>query len=713
MKLSTPRLLEIVAVAAILLLAAGLRLGWPGVNSFAFDEAHLSLIALEMARGGELARVGMPSSAGVPNLPAAAWIFSIPYLFSTDPLVATQFVGLLGMAAVGGVWWWARRTWGIGAGLVAALYLAASPFAVLYSRSIWAQNLLPVLALMWGWTALLGSIKQRRWAISAHVFLTGFIWQVHFAGVTLILPSIYYFARFRWWRNWGAVLLGGALASVILLPFITEIVCCRPDVLEQYAAALGSDTRYDLQSYVEMLRLGLALDWRFLLTGDLQPPVTPVLPIATGLLLAAGLGAIVITILRAANRAQETVAQTRHQSIVAEILLAWLLLPPLFFVRHSTSVFIHYQLVALPALALLAGASTQWMDWAMNVWFSTSAVTATPPPGLPQRIGGGGNRRLTEGVRSTINYPNRDPLKLKRVSHAQTGNHVMGGPFRAYIPLGINGVLMLLIASGWTGLLAQGLTLAGTVATPNGLGTPLKVTRQAARSVPTDAPVWFFTHGDDPNVDGEAAVFKALWWDREHQIVPGGSLLVLPDEPAYLMATLRYIQAWEELENANLVADEWTVPRREGTQSFVATDYAGEQAPAGFTLLDDPILLADGAQLLGWQVRWVGRRLRLSTLWKVVHTPSPGVYQQFHHLYATADSTAPLQIADVPIAAHHWRVGDHLIVMGDFFVDDVAESWVDIGHYTLPAVERIARTDGGDGVIRLGPLLIDPRQTDD
>jgi hypothetical protein len=53
--------LEILAISVVFMLAAVLRLGWTGVNSFAFDEARLSLIALEMARGGELARVGMPS----------------------------------------------------------------------------------------------------------------------------------------------------------------------------------------------------------------------------------------------------------------------------------------------------------------------------------------------------------------------------------------------------------------------------------------------------------------------------------------------------------------------------------------------------------------------------------------------------------------------------------------------------------------------------
>ena len=82
---------EWLALLGVLLLAAGLRFGWPGVNSFAYDEARLSLISLRMARGGEFATLGMPSSARVPNLPAAAWVFALPYAVSPDPLVATGF----------------------------------------------------------------------------------------------------------------------------------------------------------------------------------------------------------------------------------------------------------------------------------------------------------------------------------------------------------------------------------------------------------------------------------------------------------------------------------------------------------------------------------------------------------------------------------------------------------------------------------------------
>ncbi|MCZ7672760.1 MAG: hypothetical protein M5U34_39410 [Chloroflexi bacterium] len=45
---------EILGLTAVLLLAAFLRLGFPGINSFGFDEARVSHMALQMARGGSV-----------------------------------------------------------------------------------------------------------------------------------------------------------------------------------------------------------------------------------------------------------------------------------------------------------------------------------------------------------------------------------------------------------------------------------------------------------------------------------------------------------------------------------------------------------------------------------------------------------------------------------------------------------------------------------
>jgi hypothetical protein len=50
--------LEWVALISMIILAGVLRLGYPSVNSFASDEARVSLLALQTVRDGNLATNG-------------------------------------------------------------------------------------------------------------------------------------------------------------------------------------------------------------------------------------------------------------------------------------------------------------------------------------------------------------------------------------------------------------------------------------------------------------------------------------------------------------------------------------------------------------------------------------------------------------------------------------------------------------------------------
>jgi hypothetical protein len=141
--------LEAAAIFALIVLAAILRLGYAGVNPFASDEARLSVLALEMGREGHLIRTGIPNSAGSRNLPASVYAFVPPYLLSTDPLIATQYVGVLNLMAVFGIWWITKCGFGAWSAWIAALFAASAPFAVFFSRNIWTQNLLIPMAVLW------------------------------------------------------------------------------------------------------------------------------------------------------------------------------------------------------------------------------------------------------------------------------------------------------------------------------------------------------------------------------------------------------------------------------------------------------------------------------------------------------------------------------------------------------------------------------------
>jgi hypothetical protein len=669
------RQIELPLLLAILLLAGWLRFGWVGVNSFAGDEARISLDALRVTRGGEFVFIAQQSSTGIPFLPASVWMFAPPYLLTPDPLGATLYVSLLSWLTVVGVWAMARQ-WGMWAGLSAALFMAASPYAVFYGRSIWQPNLLPFLGLAWAWTAWrvlkrddkplnpspISLTRERRgWGedltLIAHIFLAGFIWQVHFAGAALALGTAILFVYGRWWRNWGAVLIGGFLAALCTLPYVYYLVTQAPQVLAQFGQVGGGDATIDLSGARNLLHIALGYDWGYLALGEFDTfsrgAVTVVM---AAVLVAIGAWCVVRgakgriqvgaqytaplhpTHVNEADKAR--LVSTQH----ALLVLIWLLASPLFFLRHTTPVLPHYQLIALPALALLVGAATTLVDKRAWRW-------------------------------------------------------------------GISG-LTLALAVVWTTQIAASLDRAAIDRPPqSALSSILRESRDAALALPHDRPAIFYTHGDDPAISGEVAVFRVLLWEHpDLRIFDGTSTLILPNTPSAQMSTLAAFQAWEELVDLGLASDVREYPRRPPGEAFVMGMLQpadlGRGNPTGRPYDNDTTLLDIGT-------RRVGDRLRISSLWAADDAPM-GATQAFHHLYRLGDADDALPAledlppqselgtpdygADVSMGMLHWRAGDHAVVMADFIDLPPGVYRLIIGQYTLPDGARIPLLEGGDGV---------------
>lgn len=635
---------EWVIITPVLLLAAWFRLGYVGVNSFAFDEAQLSLIALRMARAGEFASVGMTSSAGVPNMPAAAWLFALPYALSANPYLATGLVSLLSVLIVAGIWLLARQ-WSPLSGFCAALFLAANPYAILYGRSIWAQNLLIPLAVAWLWAVYAGKTRSRWW-LALVVFLAGFAPQVHFAGAALVLTTAYAFLRYRWWKYPLPILVGGVVAAICALPFMLT-----PGALSSLLGATDGNAQIDASALRESLRLITGTQWEFLLQGEVELPLTRLTPtiafaglgsllaLLVGMMGLFGAAAVVGIDSQTANqsRSPEKITVTTPQPILFEMALVLLIAPLVLFTRHTTPVFIHYLLPTLPATALLAA----WM-----------------------------------ASRSWLRY--------------------------------IISVIVLIMALGWTGQLIRAFPIARDQFTPNGMAEPLGVLHHAANALPAEKPILFFTHGDDTATQGEPAIFAALWWGRDARIIDGRTVFILPPYPATMIFTERPFQAWEEMRASELFVDLYEIPRRETVEPFQVTRYDGETIPAGFTLLDEPVSFAHGGKLHGWRTYTIGTRTRISTLWESSGSIGENV-QQFHHL-RTADTLddAPLMVSDVSVRGHLWQPGDTVIVMADFVdLQPGVDYVVDVGHYTLPDVTRIAINGYNQDVMQLGKFSLE------
>ena len=353
---ATAKALEWGAILAILMLAIYLRMGNPGVVEFKRDEANLSLLALDFANGGDVPLLGIGSSVGVPNAPVNVYVLAIPYFFTSNPQVATQFIGLLNVFAVLLTYWLGRRYGGVFAGLTAALLLTANPWAVIFSRKIWAQNMLPVFILLTIGSGLLGFVDRKRWAKVLHFPLLAITGQIHYGAFVIVPVSLYLLLRDR--RGLRYVVIGVVLAFLVTLPYVIGMVRAGWDdpqrVIE--AVSAGDDAAKDtplisLQS-VDGARLlfegaeihSLAGPEAFDDYLETVPEVGIVLSIFSVMLVISS-GWLILRIVK----------RNDARTPVDIVLLLWLLLPIVIYSVDWTTFFIHYLIPVLPAGFLIIG----------------------------------------------------------------------------------------------------------------------------------------------------------------------------------------------------------------------------------------------------------------------------------------------------------------------------------------------------------------------
>ncbi len=344
---------DLLTLAIVLFAAALVRLGEPGIVEFKHDEAWLTRLAREFAAGGALPLTGMPSSVGVPNPPTSVYVMAVPFAVTSDPVVATMFVAALNVAGVGLLWLLAFRYLSPNVALVAGLAYAISPWAALYSRKIWAQDLLAPFLLTALLLGLLGfrEGKRRAQVLFLPVFL--FALQIHFAAWALlpVLLWLLWTGRKRlWWPGLAASL---ALGVIALLPYAAGLSQTLQEDPNRLANAVGRSEHVAItgDAAITLARFATGLG----LENEIAPdnpaallavvPSQPQLWSLLGVLALAGFGAVWMP---------------RYRPL-APLVALWIGVPLLAFSITWTEVFPHYFIAVIPALCLCTGIAVDWI----------------------------------------------------------------------------------------------------------------------------------------------------------------------------------------------------------------------------------------------------------------------------------------------------------------------------------------------------------------
>jgi hypothetical protein len=349
----------------ILFIAGLLRFGQAGIVDYFHDDAMVVTLAQEMATGERLHLIGINASLGIPNPPTSIYALLPAFLLTPDPMLALYYVMALNVLGVAVLWLLTQRYFGPMVALLAGLTYAVMPWAVFYSRKIWAQDYhtpFVLLALLLG---LYGLWEQqpktwrsgRFWAQVLCLPILLFGLQIHFAAWALL--PLYALLLFVGRRNiaWPALIISGVLALLVMLPYGLGLM----QTLQSDPQRIDNALEYSDTRSAEALLTPDPIRYSFyMLTGyGLETWVAPgpeneaemrqavptlgiwllLLPLA---LIGAGIG----------------LRSKRHLTL---LVLLWGLLPVLALLPGWTPVYPHYFVASIPAFALLIALGVDWV----------------------------------------------------------------------------------------------------------------------------------------------------------------------------------------------------------------------------------------------------------------------------------------------------------------------------------------------------------------
>jgi 4-amino-4-deoxy-L-arabinose transferase-like glycosyltransferase len=360
---------QVVPLLIVLLIATVLRVGEFGIVRYEFDEMQVTILAKDLVAGRDFPVQGIESSVGLPNTPMTVYIAAIPYLVSSDPVFATLFVALYNVIGVGLLWGFVKRYIGPTPAFIAGLVYAVNPWAVKFSRKIWAQSLLSTLVILAFWLGMLGFIERKRWAQALCLPVLAIIAQIHYSGALLVPVYAWFLWQGRHHLAWRALIISVILCLILVTPFVIGVTRFTDEAWAGYQDVLQAKEntrRLTIDPLTDMHRLITGIGMEAWLAPEQKAEArdaidAPVL-LWELLALAAVAGAVILA------------RQPDHRRS-AESLALWIGLPPLLFALGWTTVIFHYFLFEIPALAILVGVCVGWLFTQRARWIQVITVT--------------------------------------------------------------------------------------------------------------------------------------------------------------------------------------------------------------------------------------------------------------------------------------------------------------------------------------------------
>lgn len=212
----------------ITLIAVLPRLFFLNLIEFKADEALTVASLQQFIKKPQLIQAGLVSSTGARNFPLFQYLLILPSLISTHPQFLSGVIAAFNSLAIIALYLIIKRFYPQKHAFITASLMGASPWAILFSRKIWAQDLLPLFAVPIVWLIL--TIMHRQAKPVHHLLLGIFIAlqaQLHASGIFIALIYIAWLIIAHK-HSLKSLVIGLAIGALPALPYIMLQITSQP-----------------------------------------------------------------------------------------------------------------------------------------------------------------------------------------------------------------------------------------------------------------------------------------------------------------------------------------------------------------------------------------------------------------------------------------------------------------------------------------------------
>ncbi len=256
--------------AIIFLASLVFRLTNLNLIEFKTDEAVNLLLSSRPLFGHPFTPGGTVSSVGILNPPFFNYLLFPFTLITLDPRGISFFIGLINSLSIGFLFLIIKRYYGIRIALISTILFAFSPWAILYSRKIWTQDLLApfFVPLFYSLHKLVLERKTFYWLIYTAVAL--FLIELHQTSI-IFISIITIFLLFQKVKlNLKYTFLGLLIGLSPLIPyFVYEISSSFPDFKTIVLANNRLSAFYNFSIFLRPLQITSQGNFNFVMGNDL------------------------------------------------------------------------------------------------------------------------------------------------------------------------------------------------------------------------------------------------------------------------------------------------------------------------------------------------------------------------------------------------------------------------------------------------------------